>query len=96
MGAIKALRVIAPKGIRVPEGTSPAEAELADTAMQRIVDVVMGKVHPSFAPSVLKGSTVIREEICGPIVKKIEVRQSLESMLTESMAEDPSDTDPDH
>jgi hypothetical protein len=49
----------------------------------------MEDVHPSVAPSVLKAACVIREEICGPIVKKLEIRASLEQLLTESMEDSP-------
>jgi len=57
-------------------------------AMIRMVDVMMEGVIPGIAPSVLKAACVIREEICGPIVKKLEIRASLEQLLTDSMSED--------
>jgi hypothetical protein len=85
----RALEHLSPKGIRIPPGTPPAHAVLADASMARMIDVMMEDVHPSVAPSVLKAACVIREEICGPIVKKLEIRASLEQLLTESMEDSP-------
>lgn len=93
-GTGKALRLMAPNGIRIPPGTPPEHAALADMAMSRMVDVMCEDVHPAMAPSVLKAACVVREEICGPIVKKIEVKASLEQLLTESMSVDREDDPP--
>ena len=74
-----------PNGIRIPPNTPPEHAALADVALSRMVDVMHEDVHPAMAPSVLKAACVVREEICGPIVKKVEVKASLEQLLTEAM-----------
>ncbi len=85
----RALRTIAPTGIRLPDGTPPEHAALADLAMQKICDVMTERVHPAMSPSVLKAAVTVREEICGPVVKKIEAKVGLEQLLSESL-EDPS------
>jgi len=88
-GTLQALAMLSPKGIRIPPNTPPAHADLADFALERMVAVMCEQVHPSVAPSVLKAACVMREEICGPIVKKLEVRASLEQLLSESMEDAP-------
>lgn len=89
-GTYQALRHLRPTGIRIPPNTPSDHAAIADMAMSRMIDVMTEGVHPSVAPSVLKAACVVREEICGPIVKKLEVKASLEQLLSESMEEDAS------
>lgn len=69
-GAVKALQALS---LRVPADAHPEAKELADRALFRIADVMEGKVHQSIATPVLKAATTIREEVCGPIVRKIEL-----------------------
>lgn len=69
-GGVKA---IASLRIRVPDNVSEEAKELADTALQRIADVMLEKVSYKRANSVLKSATAIREEICGPVTRKVEV-----------------------
>jgi hypothetical protein len=59
---------------RVPEGTPAEIADIADEAFGTIVAVMRGQV-PSFmghASAVLRASTYIREEVCGPVAQKLE------------------------
>ena len=67
MKAIKAAK------LRVPEGTPEEHAELAEEAKERIVAVMRGRVHHTQAAQVLKASTRLRDEICGPLTNKTEV-----------------------
>lgn len=59
-------------GIRLPDGLKPEAVDLAERAMARIVDVAMERVAPEVAPSVLKAAMRIRDEVCGPIVQRLE------------------------
>lgn len=67
---MKALRV---SRLRVPEGAPEAHGFLADTALGRIIDVMMEQVTGPDAGNVLKAATRIREEVCGPLAQKHEV-----------------------
>lgn len=69
-GEVKALRALRH---RVPEGMAPELAEVAGISLDRIVDVMMERVPPSAAPSVLKAATTLREEICGSVAQKVNV-----------------------
>lgn len=69
-GEVKALRSLR---YRLKEGTPPEMAAAAGIALDRIVDVMMERVPPTAAPSVLKAATLLREEACGPIAQKHEV-----------------------
>jgi hypothetical protein len=83
---VKAVRVIAPRGVRHPKDLDPRYAELADRALQRIVDVMEEEVHSKRAKGVLSAAIEIREELCGPKTQKFEIGGSLESILTASFA----------
>jgi hypothetical protein len=69
LGAIEALKVGA---MRVPEGSSAEAKELASLAFQRMVDVMMERVSSFHAANVLKSSTQVRHEICGPLAQRME------------------------
>lgn len=76
---------------RVPEELKDSDVgEMADEALETIVDVMRQKVHPMYAPTVLKAATLIREEVCGPVVKRIELNMTLAQMLAAATA-DPDD-----
>lgn len=79
------MRVIAPRGVRHPEGLKPEYAALADRALQRIVDVMEEEVHSKRAKGVLSAAIEIREELCGPKVQKISLEGSLEQILVASL-----------
>jgi hypothetical protein len=68
VGAVKACR------LRVPAGATPEAAELADLALQRIVDVMLGQNVVPFVQlgDVLKAASIVRNEVCGPIAQKLE------------------------
>lgn len=71
LGYVQAL-----KGLRhrVPEGTPEALADVAGVALDRLVDVMLERVEdPQLAAQVLKASTLIRAEVCGPPAQKHEV-----------------------
>lgn len=68
-GAIKAVRAV---NLRVPEGAPPEVAELANRALQRVVDVMEGRVKVD-SGGVLKAATLLREEVCGPVAQKLSV-----------------------
>jgi hypothetical protein len=67
---------------RVPPELEDTDAgEMADEALETIVDVMRQRVHPLYAPTVLKAASMIREEVCGPVVKKFEVKMGLAELL---------------
>ncbi len=65
--AVKACR------LRVPADATPEQAELADRALQRLVDVMEEKVFYQVAGTVLGAATRVREETCGPLKQKHEL-----------------------
>lgn len=66
VAALKALR------LRVPEGAAPEVAEVAGRCLERVADVLEGKVHFTDAGHVLKAAAMLREELCGPIAQKLQ------------------------
>jgi len=68
-GCVAAVRAA---GLRVPATASDAERALADRALCRLADVLEGNVHPAMAFPVLQAGRLLREEICGPVPKKLE------------------------
>lgn len=74
---------------RVPED-APAEVKtLADRALARMEDVLEERVGHQQAPSVLKAAALIREEVCGPVHRDINVKGTLtlEQLILKSMEE---------
>lgn len=69
-GTVQAIKAL---NLRVPEGASDAAKDLANRALERVVDVLEEGVDFRQAGSVLKAATMIREEICGQVAQKHEV-----------------------
>lgn len=71
-GEVQALKTLRH---RVPEGTDPKVAHVADQAFGQIVAVMRGEVSSfmGHAAAVLKASSMIREEVCGPLAQKLSV-----------------------
>lgn len=69
-GAIKAIKSLR---LRVPDDAPEEAKELADRALQRVADVMNCKVGYRQSNSVLKAAVHIREEVCGPVTRKVEV-----------------------
>lgn len=86
----RAVRVLAPRGVRIPKELAPEYHDLANRALQRIVDVMEEEVHSKRAKGVLSAAIEIREELCGPKVQKISIEGSLEQILTASLAPAPN------
>jgi len=86
-GSAEALKTLK-GGHRIPEDVGGKAREAAERAFDRMIEVMEEKVDCRAAPHVLKAATAIREEVCGPIVRKIQVTTSLEQMLAEA-ASDP-------
>lgn len=57
---------------RVPEGAPEEAKQLADWALQRVVDVTAGRVHYTESRAILSGATYLRTEVCGPIAQRVE------------------------
>jgi hypothetical protein len=72
----------------VPDALHPALGEVADYAFKRIIDVLDERVDPMHASNVLKAAGMIRDEVCGPIVKKIEMKMGLAEMLARAAMDD--------
>ena len=81
-------KMIRAAGYRVPDDAPPEMRALADRALQRMTDVMEECVEPPAAPSVLKAAVAVREEVCGPVEKRIQISGSLEALLTASLQED--------
>lgn len=69
LGEVKALKAIR---LRVPKDADPEVAQLADRALQRIVEVMEEGVSPLHSRAVLAAATRIREEACGPLTQRLE------------------------
>ncbi len=76
----RALRSVR-NSVRVPADAPDDHREIADEAFDTIVEVMRGRVHPFMATVRLKAASMVREEICGPVVRKIEVQSSLADLL---------------
>lgn len=63
--------------LRHPADASEETKAAADWALQRLVDVASGKVSYRQAPSVIKAVVQMRDEICGPIPKDLNVKGQL-------------------
>lgn len=74
---------------RVNPDLHPALGDLADSALIRMVDVMNEMVDPIHAGNVLKAASMIRDEICGPIAKKVELKMGLAEML--ALASEPEE-----
>lgn len=74
---------------RVPDDVHPVAKDLADHAFVRIVDVMDERVDPEHAANVLKAAVLVRDEICGPIAKKLEVKVGLAQLLADAAKADP-------
>lgn len=85
-----AVRALATAKWRVPDDAPEAAAELAGEALERLVGIMYGKVSFRKAPSALKAAAMIREEICGPLTQKVEVKGSLSlaDLVTKATAGD--------
>jgi hypothetical protein len=59
---------------RVPEDVDPSIGALADRALQRIEDVLEGRVEANMAGHVLRAAGMAREEVCGQVPKDINVK----------------------
>jgi hypothetical protein len=68
-GAVEALQSLRH---RVPETLPEGLKGVADEAFQRVVDVMRGDVLPESSHSILAAAKHVREELCGPIAKKLE------------------------
>lgn len=84
-GAVVAIEAC---GLRVPDGTPEDVALLADRALMRIADVMEERVDFMRAGHVLKAATQLRNEVCGPIAQKLEVKadDSFAELLKEARA----------
>jgi hypothetical protein len=74
---VNAIKALKSAKFRVKAGMPEEAAEVAGWALGRICQVVAGNIHSRKAPSVLKGATQLREEICEPIVKEAKFTGSM-------------------
>lgn len=65
------VRAVKAAGLRVPDGAPKEQRELANEALGTIIDVMRGSIGFVEAPMRLKASAHIREEICGPVAKQV-------------------------
>jgi biopolymer transport protein ExbB/TolQ len=73
---------------RVPKEAPPEAAELAGEAFAVIVDVMRRGVPYRFARNTLSAAVAVRDDICGPVVRRVEVdaKMSYEQLVNASMA----------
>ena len=88
-GAVRALKAAA---LRVPAGASAEVAEVAGYALERMVDVLAGKVSAAKAGTVLKAATSVREELCGPIEKRLQVQGAVSLNVVNPYATAPEES----
>lgn len=90
LGAVKAIKVA---GLRVPESATPQERQLADRALERIVDVMEERVFAfgGQAHAVLTAARGIREEICGKVADKHQLDGTVTIRFVSSYAEPPKE-----
>lgn len=67
-GAVRAMKALRH---RVPEDASPEAAAIADEALDTVVEVMRGNVR-DLARERLSAAALVREEVCGPVVKRLE------------------------
>lgn len=81
-----ALKTIGPRW-RVPKDAPEEVAQLADEALGAITDVMRQKVYFKQAKNVLSAATVVREEVCGPAVRKLDIsgHMTYEDLVTASL-----------
>jgi hypothetical protein len=72
-GAVKAM---AAANHRVPKDAAPGAERVAGRALERIVDVMEGKVkrYPGF---VLHAATTLREEVCGKVASNVNIQADI-------------------
>lgn len=68
-GEVKALDVA---NLRVPDDASEGAKTLAAMGLGRILDVMLERTSSWQAGHVLKAATRVREEVCGPLVQKVQ------------------------
>jgi hypothetical protein len=81
-GAVKAIKAL---NMREPPNATESQKAILKETEDAVLKVMRGRVHGSIAMPVLKAATTVREEICGPIVKKIdlEAKVGLSHLLDE-------------
>jgi hypothetical protein len=72
LGEVRALKSLRH---RVPDGAAPELADVAGEAFEAIVQVMRGEISPmnGQAAAILKASSMVREEVCGPVAQKLHV-----------------------
>lgn len=81
-GEVKAIKSAK---LRLPDGADEQSQLLAGRSLQRIVDVMEGRVSYLEAGAVLKAATRIREEVCGPLTQKQEIAHRFEGLTDEQL-----------
>lgn len=74
-GAVSAIKALnkPPTRLRVPEAATPEAAALADEALGAVLEVMRGEWVVKGAGEKLKAAAMLREEICGPQPKPVEL-----------------------
>lgn len=80
---------IASARIRIPKDASPVEAMIAKRSLERLIEVMEGRVPFRKANAALKAAVMVREEICGPIQRTVEVKGGLSLEALVSAAANP-------
>lgn len=68
--------------VRLPLDATPEQAELAGEAFETLVRVMRGEVSPELAPHRRNAAKDIREEICKPIAKQVNLADADGEKLT--------------
>ena len=79
-GSVKALKALSH---RVPEGTAPEAAQVADEAFGTLVEVMRGNVKRG-ARERLSAAAAIREEVCGAVPKQHNVNAQVATTIVVS------------
>lgn len=84
-GAVTAVRA---SNWRIPDDAPEEARQLAQQALERIADVMHGRVPIERQAAVLKAATDLRAEVCGPPAQRLEVKgkMGLMALLTAAAA----------
>lgn len=82
-GAVEAVKAVR---LRIPDGTPQEAEDIANRALQRVVDVMDGKVHYG-ARDVLTAAAMVRNEVCGPIEQRVKTHHDVNIRVVDPYAE---------
>jgi hypothetical protein len=68
--------------IRLPADATPEQEQMAGEAFETLVKVMRGEIDPEMAPHRRNAAKDVREEICKPIAKQVNLADADGEKLT--------------